>query len=182
MQKKNQKNKSQIIIIFEGHDKSGKTTISTELSKRINVPIFKLKKNKKQFDQLIDLFYGVESTVQFIEQTKCSVILDRFYPSEYVYSKVYKRFTNVKKILELDKRMSRMNTFIIVCYKDPEAYEIDPADIDITTPKDYSALTQSFKKFSELSKCPIFFLNTSDKNLEEQVKKIVEFIQVCRKQ
>lgn len=176
MQNKNQKNKSQVVVIVEGHDKTGKSTISAELSNKLSIPIFKLKKNKKQFDQLIDLFYGVESTVQFLEQTGCSVILDRFYPSEYAYSKVNKRFTNIKKILELDKRMSRMNTFIIVCYKDSKMYEIDHADFDTTTPEDYTVLTQTFREFGKSTKCPILFLNTSDKNLKNQIKKILKFI------
>lgn len=172
----NKKNK-QLILIFEGHDKTGKTTIINELSSVIQIPVFKLKKDKKQFDHAIDLLYGVESTVQFVEQTEHSVIFDRFYLSEYAYSKVYKRATSFEKIFELDTRMSKLNTFIIVCYKNAEEYEVDPLDSDIVKTIDYPKLTREFKNFSTLTKCRTLLLDTSSKNLEKQVNTILNFIE-----
>ena len=84
---------SQQIIIFEGPDGCGKTNISTALSEKIRVPYFK---NKDEWKFFVDnpsyfvnaLTYGDPYFLSYLEQTGASVIVDRWYPSEWVYSQV----------------------------------------------------------------------------------------------
>jgi len=166
--------RKQTIIILEGHDMAGKTSIIKELSKHFCLPIFDLVKNMKQWDHLVDLFYGVETSVQMFEQIGCSAIIDRFYPSEYAYSQALGRYTHLDKIFEFDERMSKLNTFIIFCYKDKEHHQDDDQHF-IETSK-YDELTQKYIEFKNHSKCKTLLINTSNENIEEQLKTIINFV------
>lgn len=165
------KNK-QTIIIFEGHDKAGKTTILNSLSRQQQLPIFKLQRDKKWFDPYVVSKYGDEMLLQFLEQTKTSVILDRCFPSQYAYSKVYNRAFDKELLFEYDKRYSDLNTFIIYCYKNKKAYVKDEI-IDISK---YPKITRQFNVFFKKSKCKVLKLNTTNQNLVKQLDRINSFI------
>ena len=83
------KNNNQKIIIIEGHDKSGKTSLIEKLSNELQIPSYKRVNTKGSYDFLIDLHYSVDTLTLFLEQSGHSVIFDRLYPSEYVYSKLF---------------------------------------------------------------------------------------------
>ena len=165
------KNK-QTIIIFEGHDKVGKTTIAEALSRQQQIPIFKLQRDKKWFDPYVVSKYGDEMLLQFLEQTKYSIILDRCFPSQYAYSKVHDRAFDEGLLFEYDKRYSNLNTFIIYCYKNKKAYLKDEI-IDVSN---YPKLTKQFNLFFKMSKCKILKVNTTNQNLVKQLDRINSFI------
>ena len=164
------KNK-QTIIIMEGHDMAGKTTIAAELSKRLSIPIVKIKRHEKWFDPMIDLIYAGETHTQIAEQTGYSFIYDRLYPSEYAYSRTYGRATSHDKIMSMDERYAKMGALIVVCYKDPKAYQKD--DKDIIDVSKYDALTVWYKEFKKITKCKYLMLDTTDENLESQLSQII---------
>ncbi len=49
--------KKQQIIIFEGHDRSGKTTIAQALADNLKIPYFKVKRDKFWWDPMVNILY-----------------------------------------------------------------------------------------------------------------------------
>lgn len=163
--------KKQTLIIMEGHDMAGKTHIAEALSKKLTVPIVKIKRHEKWFDPMMDLIYAGETHCQIAEQTGYSFIYDRLYPSEYAYSRAYGRVTSHEKIMNLDERYAAMDALIVVCYKDPKAYqEDDKAIIEVSK---YDSLTMWYKEFKKITKCKFLMLDTTDENLEKQLETIL---------
>jgi thymidylate kinase len=170
--------KKQIIIILEGHDKSGKTSIAKVLSEKIKVPIFKVVRNKYDWDKEANLKYGTEQITQFLQQTGASVILDRWHPSDFMYSKLFGRTVDLKKINGIDRRLSQLDAVIIYCYKHQDNYEVDEEDKDFVNPSMYGKMTSLYQQYASLySQCRYIFLNTSDKNLDKQLKAIKKLLQ-----
>lgn len=166
----------QTIVIFEGHDKSGKTTIAAMLSKIANLPVFKVQRNKYHWDSTVNLNYLTEGITQFLEQTDASVILDRWHGSDYMYGQLFDRDVSQRKIFELDERLAKLDAHMIICYKDESAYIEDVEDKEFITMNDYSKMTAHYREFAQKSKCKILFLNTSNENLKEQLSLIIKFI------
>lgn len=166
--------KKQTIVIFEGHDMVGKTTISKALSTHLDIPIVKVERNHKWTDPLVELMYGCEVHCQTAEQTGYDFIYDRLYPSEYAYSRALGRLTSHEQILKLDERYAALGTTIVVCFKSPAAYQDDDkAIIDVSY---YTALTEWYKEFAKITKCKVLMLDTTDENLEAQLKAITDKI------
>ena len=99
-----------------------------------------------------------------------SVIYDRLYPSEYAYSRAYNRATSHDKIMSMDERYAKMGALIVVCYKDPKAYQKD--DKEIIDVSKYETLTAWYKEFKKITKCKYLMLDTTDENLEAQLATI----------
>lgn len=84
-----------MVIIIEGLDRTGKTTLANELSKRFNIPIYK--KDREEFDvftvkddELVNLGDSIATIKLFNSELFKGrhVILDRFHWSEYVFNTV----------------------------------------------------------------------------------------------
>lgn len=173
-------NNKQTIIIFEGHDGSGKSNIAEALSKKLEIPIFKSNKEKIRWhDHAISLMYTVDGITELLEQTKYSIIFDRWHVSEYAYSKVFGRFTSIEKIFDIDKRLSKLNTLIIHCFKNEEAFKTDEHDIVKTN--QYNEIIYNYRYFLEKSRCQILNINTTDEDLDKQIEKILSKIMEMNK-
>src|SRR3954464_5618431 len=84
-------------IIFDSPDGTGKTNIAQALAKELRVPYFRMGSQHdnwraRKFKEALEFDQTYIS--EFLSQTKHSVIIDRAYPSEWVYSRVYGRETN----------------------------------------------------------------------------------------
>jgi len=166
----------QTIIIFEGHDMSGKTHIAEALSKKLNIPIFKMNRTKYFWDPLSYQTYATEAITQMLEQTKQSVILDRSFPSDYLYSKLFKRPYDYEKHWITDGRFAAMDTLIVYCYKNEEFYLHDEEDKEFISVTDYNRMKAIYDDFFISSCCRHCELNTSDENLDEQLSIIMKYI------
>jgi len=169
-------NTNQKIIIFSGHDYSGKTTIAKKLSQEIGIPYFKDKTTLKKFkekDRLVVYLNDQNYIIQFLEQTKYSVIIDRAYESEWVYSQVFHRKQNYELLDDLDYRFSRLGTKIIICEKDLKRYKDEVIGI-----KKIAMIKKKYHDFCQWSRCETLIINTTDEDLISQIKNIKEFINV----
>jgi len=168
------KNKNQQIIIIEGTDKSGKSSIANILHKKMNIPCFKNLNEKEMIienDFDIEFKYVPEFLINILTQTGLSIILDRSYPSQYVYSLYYNRRFNSKKLWRIDKLFSYLNAKIIICIKNNNLEKDEFIKI-----KDRNNLNKLFKRFYKKTKCNCLILNTTNENIEQQMKKIENFI------
>ena len=165
--------KQQTIIIFEGIDMCGKSTIAKALSLKLEIPIFKMNLPKHFWDFLIHQRYATEAITQMFEQTGQSAILDRSFLSDYMYSCLFNRPYDKATHVLTDERFAKMNALVVYCYKDEESFQEDTEDADFITMNDYKKMMIHYDLVLDETNCRHIRLNTSDENLEEQLKTII---------
>ena len=169
----------QEIIIFTGPDGSGKTTIAKKLSPIIKVPYFKNTVEKEYFKHQADinlfvnaLNYEGRFLASFLLQTAYSIILDRSYPCEYAYSRVFNRENNDAAIFMLDDIFNDLGASIIYCFKD-EYSNYDDKLVDLSKIED---IKKYYEEFLSKTVCKYLKLNTADEDLPAQINEIMGFL------
>lgn len=168
-----------MIIIFEGPDRTGKTEIAKALARRLRFPYFKFELEGNGFREQ-DFFnnlttYSLPFFTSFLKQTQPNVVIDRFYPSEVVYSKVLGRGYNSAIIEQADHELARLgDVFMIVCTKQEVSEEDEHID-----KKYYEALAYQYK-FEFPSVIQTLQLDTTDEDLDSQLSEIISFLGLIR--
>lgn len=104
------KEQSNSVIIVEGVDGSGKTSVCELLSKATGYPIVKMPRMKEFFSnnaEEMSKFFN-----EIIVQIPRGFVLDRGFPSSLVYSKVYNREFDLSYIKDIEKKL-KANIFIL---------------------------------------------------------------------
>ena len=171
------------MIAFIGPDMTGKSNIAAELSKQSGIPVFK---NSGEWQTKLDspeyflnlLRYGGPFLMDFMKQTSASVILDRFYPCELVYSEAFNRKTDMTAISWMDKNFAAAGGKFIVCLrKNYEGLVDDQYPEDLPTDMLYK-LDKLYRTFVDTTDCDCFVLETDDKDLNKQIEKIKMFLEI----
>lgn len=174
------KKDKQHVIIFDGPDMCGKTQMAQALSKRLGVGYFKNKRESKFFREDPGYFqkalkYGDPFFASYLKQTGASVIMDRSYPSEYVYSRVFGRETNADILRMVDTMFSDVGALIIIPFrtsyekiKDDQFSEIDATMLE--------QIDKLYDEFSLWTSCRVLKLNVDNENLEQELAEILDFI------
>lgn len=93
-----------MIIIFEGPDRCGKTTLAKKVAEHFSIPYFK---SSKQGFCEVDLEQGNKHDwrfmLDFLSQTNPNVVFDRSFISQYVYSRIFREENVLKNFESLDK-------------------------------------------------------------------------------
>jgi thymidylate kinase len=168
------------VIVFEGPDGCGKTNISKALSADLQVPYFK---NTDEWRFFVDdpayfvnaLTYGDPYFLSYLEQTGASVIVDRWYPSEWVYSQVFNRPTNMDALELIDKRASALGTKIVIPYRKDYCGVTDQFK-DIITSDVLDKVHTAYLRFVEWTECDTFLLNVDDENLARELIEVHNFL------
>ena len=168
----------QKIIIFDGPDMCGKTEMACKLSDIYNVPYFKKKNEWEFFEKDPSYFknaltYGDPYFASYLEQTKASVIMDRWYPSEWVYSRVFNRGTNDEVLERVDSMIAALGGKIIIPFR--TSYEGLVDMFESVTPEKMQEIEGVYREFAKWTKCPVLFLNVDDENLQREINEIVPF-------
>lgn len=169
------------IILFEGPDKSGKSTIAKALSTLLDIPYYKnsMERNQKRRGQTkIMTEFAVPYLFNFLEQVHSACIMDRNYPSEWCYGQVEQREIDLDQIRLLDDWFSEFfDSCIIICYKTQY-----PDFQDETTPMHHvDALVQKYQEFATWTHCPrLLLLDTTSANQDQQLETILEFLKETR--
>lgn len=117
---------NQVILILEGLDKTGKSFLARALNKSLNVPIYKgtsapkTKEELRTLDRREIVRVDLNTLHEFLKQTQHSVIIDRLFLSELVYSKVYHRPVDEAFLWDVDKQFAELGTIVIYCMTTPE--------------------------------------------------------------
>ena len=166
----------QLILVCEGADIVGKTNIGLALSNKLRIPYFK---NRLETPSLYDkhyffntLKYAQPIVLQLLEQTRQSIIFDRSYPSEFVYSQVYNRGTDFDLLASIDKRYSKLDTRIFIFERENYSGLKD----DIIESDKILAVREKYHEFAKFTKCKINFVNVDDENLDREVDEVISTI------
>lgn len=171
----------QQIIIFEGPDGCGKSNISQALSELTGIPYFK---NKDEWSAFADdpayfvnaLSYGDPYFLSYLEQTRASVIIDRWYPSEWVYSKIFGRPTNPAVLRMVDHRAASLGAKIVLPYRTSYDRVVDQF-ADVITPTALERIAAEYRAFAEWTQCETLFVNVDDENIDRELSEIREFLE-----
>lgn len=113
-----------MIIIVEGIDRVGKTTLCNALSNALNIPIYKHTQVVMDYASM-DNINETDKMLQLIDVckiTNSNIIFDRFHFSDYVYGTIERNYNDEIAITNLnliDSELKNANAIlIIVCPTD----------------------------------------------------------------
>src|SRR5579859_724747 len=166
-----------MIVIVEGPDNSGKTTLARALSARINVPYYKYPKRPfsdiQAFDTKLVTRYVDRWLVDFLAHVPQSLILDRSYPTEWVYGEVFQREIDLDDLVYVDQGFALLDAHIVLCTKQSYVSYTD----DLIASEALPALVEQYHQFQTWTRVQrILALDTTNENLEEQLEAICAFI------
>lgn len=170
----------QQIIFLVGPDMTGKTNIAQALSQKIHIPIYKASTEHNNFlskqDRFIsDIRYSCPARLDLLKQTNLSVIYDRGYPCEWVYSQFFNRQTDLAAIEHLDQEYSALNAKIICCTRKSFAGINDDLDPRINQ-QALEKLHKLYQDFLNITKCNSYTLFVDDQNITREIDEILKFI------
>jgi len=174
----------QWVITFGGPDRCGKTTIAKELSRQTGIPYFKPTNQKwfamndpKVFEQ--QTRWAEPKLLDFLKQTGHSVIMDRGYPCDWVYSGVLRRETAWDTIVALDNGYAELRAAnIFTLRKDYTGWKDDSwTEIDEQRLAD---LHKRYEQWAFLSSTPTLVMYVDDEDLPKQINSIINFLQEVR--
>lgn len=149
------KHPDQRVYILEGPDGTGKTEVGKALSEYLNIPYFRMAsqhENWRNGQFLTALRFDQTYLVSFLEQTGTSVIIDRAYPSEFVYSGVYERETDPDLLGRIDEQFANLGTVIVNLLK--YDYEGSRPD-EVVKPDELVKLHEMYKAFQRWTACDV---------------------------
>lgn len=170
------------IIIFEGVDKSGKSSIAKSLSPLLNIPYYKNSRErnqKRRGETKLMTQYAVPYLLDFLEQVPSDFIMDRNWPSEWCYGQVENRDIDIEQIRQVDDWFANaFDTALIICYK-TKYYEADFAD-EMTKFERVPALVQKYHEFIQWTSVKnVLPLDTTNADLDAQLEKISNFLDLA---
>ena len=143
------------IVIVEGNNRVGKSTYCKQLSEYLKIPVLRIRRPANRIEAMRDPFTLYDIIKAFNLQ---SFILDRFYPSEYVYHDEHS-FTDFDEIEELYK-----NIATIIYLKAPKEVILKrwaEKNQDVLN-YDYDKLIDRFEYVLTNTKLPIVILYTKE--------------------
>ena len=160
-----------MIIIIEGIDRVGKTTLAKMLSKELGYTIFKdnPKYNVIYTDRVINS-EKINLLLTFMELGVLNnVIIDRGHFTEYVYGKIDRHYTN-NDVFEFDERLGQIKNLLFIYVK--------PEDINFSSQLHGSDLTEHDKLMTECIKNSKIknIITTSWSNLQNTVNEVKQLI------
>lgn len=172
--------KKQHVIIFDGPDRCGKSEMSKHLASILGIPYFKNESEWNAFSNDKEYFsnamkYGDDFFYRFLRDTGVSCILDRSYPSEWVYSKVYGRKTHDDSLKWIDGIASSIGTKIIVPYRSSYAGMRD--DIHDIDDEHLQKIHNEYVNFLGWTSCKSLHICVDDENLDREMSEIAEFLE-----
>jgi len=171
-----------MLIALEGPDMTGKTQVAAELSRQLGLPVFK--NSGEWFTDLRDpsyfknlLKYGATFLTDFLHQTRASVIMDRNYASEWVYSRHFNRETDDEVLRKVDEKFAEANGKIVICRRKSYNGICD----DLHSYIDSHALERLdglYAEFEKWTKCEVLTIWVDDENLERETLEIREWLKL----
>lgn len=178
---------NQNIVIVVGPDRCGKTQIAKELARQLGNERFYFKATSEHVsflssrvstnDQFLNqLRFADPRVYDLLRQTGHSVVFDRAFPCEFVYSKVLGRETDMAMIKHMDEAWASLNARIILCHRSSYVGIVDDLDPTIEVNM-LNKLHDAYFDFASWTKCKLLKLNVDDEDLSREVNDIIQYLQ-----
>jgi hypothetical protein len=175
--------KKPLRAILDGPDCCGKTEIGKAIAQLTGAPYFK---NKNEFGAFLSMdseyfvntvIYAEPFFLDYLEQAKASVILDRSFVSEWVYSRAFDRPTNEDWLRRIDEKYAVLGTKIIIPYRSSYTGRVDEMSSGKIDDKKMELLDSLYRQFSKWTRCKHIMLNVDDEDLTRELTDIIEFLE-----
>lgn len=165
----------QRIIIFDSPDGTGKTNIGYALATKLGIPYFKMTSEhenwrKGKFKEALE--FDQTYILEFLKQTGYSAVIDRAYPAEWVYSKVFGRETNDELLKKIDEGFSRLGANIIIPVRENYAN----ARYDELVPNEMlEKLHSKYMEFRDFTRCKTItiYVDSYKENLQMELDALI---------
>ena len=165
------------IVIFEGVDNCGKTEIAHALQKECPwYQYFKVKQERLHVEKVDPAILKEAHILQmnfFYElarQTDVNILMDRFYPSEFVYGSLFRKIDE-EKIWEYDNLFASLGTKIIILRK-----QDDKLEDELWSKEQLIAIKKKYEEFAEKTVCETLVLDTDSEDLAWELEQIGKFL------
>lgn len=169
------------VLALGGPDMTGKSQIARALSHALEVPSFKASSEHKTFLTEQNMFlhqlrHALPREIDLIDQGCIpGIIYDRSWPCEYVYAAFYGRETDKGMLRYVDSRMAEFGAKVVICYR--SSYEGIVDDIQpLIGAEQLALIEQKYREFATWTRCPVYFLNVDDENLERECDEVFRFL------
>lgn len=172
-----------MILILEGIDKAGKSTVIKDISEKIlpNSLVWKFKNKpiNSQRDEVNKCFIGYDELFHqaVASHKKVPIVFDRAYPSELVYSikRQYDAFFDLR-FWDLDKRL-KDDAKIVYCHAPDEVLKKRFEETGETDLKysEFPRILERYEQFLSKTAIPVLRVDTT-KSREENIEAIKRFI------
>lgn len=109
------------IILFEGTDSVGKTTLAKAVARHWHIPYYKNTAEERQklaFETKLLAQYVCPIVIDLFAQLRPNIVMDRFYPSEFVYGQVLPgRTVDLDQLRTIDTAFAQLDPILVFCYK-----------------------------------------------------------------
>lgn len=170
------------VIILDGPDGVGKSHIAKALAKELSIPYFRMETQHEnwrngKFKEALE--FDQTYIASFLAQTGHSVIIDRAYPAEWVYSRVYSRETNKDVLKAVDAMFARMGAYIIIPLR--RDYSQNKKD-ELVKQIDLECLHAKYIEFRDWTRCNTITICVDDfgNDVEQQVPLLIKELDFSR--
>jgi len=155
-----------MIIVFEGIDCCGKTTLANYVSRKYNIPIYNRYKytNKKEWENMMNLQHIIEineiNLLKHIDRANVNIILDRFIPTFVIYHKIFKRKSDISYINSYRFK----NIIYLYIYVDRQVLlnrYYNRKDHNINDINIYNKLYDAYNMYYQKNKDKMYFIDNS---------------------
>ena len=167
-----------MVIFVEGPDETGKTHIAKALCEEFGLQYWKNEDNeefeKREFHTLLKFHYAkLPKMCKLFQGMESGVVFDRNFITEAVYSKVFNRPTYPEVLEQLNKDYAELKAVTVYCYKTDYRKFEDP-HVNVERMKEIEE--EYMRYFMNHIEIPTLMLDTTDENLQRQIKTIKEFL------
>lgn len=172
------------VIIFEGHDRAGKSTIADAVAQELKTEVFMTNSKEAFIDKGM---FGRDSSpissfnlmlAEYIHKllktgtASKPIIVYRSFLSEVVYSNLLGRKTNQYENFKADKVFNECNATIVYCYNSEKEVFHDEQLDDIMIRKSIKL----YKHFTKLIRTDVLYIDTKDHDVDAYVKQIISYV------
>lgn len=173
--------KKQLVLLCGGPDRCGKTNILRELERRLHVPYFKASGEHNNFltsqnNFVNELRYADPRFCDLLYQTGHSVLVDRAYMCEWVYSQFFDRETDMRMLRVMDSMYAKLGAKILICTRKSFLGIKDDLDSNIDE-EALQKISSLYMEFVKWTRCETYVLYVDDEDLDREVTEILEFVE-----
>lgn len=182
---------NRLIVILDGPDMTGKSEIGRELVQWVHSTVhdkgrpavyFKNDVERQMFGSSEEYFlgairYGLPHILSLLRQSDFGVVLDRSYPSEWVYSRAFNRPTDEDAIRLCDAQFAELGGHVVITRR--KSYEgiVDDTHPHLVNTEMLKKLDGLYEEFAAQCIAPCHTIFVDDEDLNREVEEILSKIE-----